>query len=201
MRRNVKHNGHRAKRLVGQLAAEKKKVVMALCLISVMALMWIRVLTKKAPEAAGAEIAAGSTNPSGPSNPELHMSFIELPKVAGRHDVITRDVFASENWRHFLERQRKRGGFEEVNVFSQDVNKEVIRKLAEKLELEAVMVSENPQAYVNGNVIEVGSKIDIGEGTDKFECEVVAIEENTVVMMCKEAEIILKLEKESTTDN
>jgi len=51
MRRNVKHNGHRAKRLVGQLAAEKKKVVMALCLISVMALMWIRVLTKKAPEA------------------------------------------------------------------------------------------------------------------------------------------------------
>lgn len=201
MRRNVRHNGRRAKGLVGQLVAEKKKVVMALCLMGVMAFMWIRVLTKKAPEAAGAEIIAEPSNTSGPSNPELNISFIELPKVAGRHDVITRDFFASENWRHFLERQRKRNGFEEVNILSQDVNEEVIRRLAEKLKLGAVMVSENPQAYVNGDVIEVGDKIFIGDGTNKFECEVIAIEENTVVMKCKEAEIILKLEKESTTDN
>ncbi|MBN2312305.1 MAG: hypothetical protein JXM79_00155 [Sedimentisphaerales bacterium] len=201
MRRNVRHNGHRAKGLVGQLAAEKKKVVMALCLMGVMAFMWMRVLTKKSPEAAGAEIIAEPSSTSEPSNLELKITFIELPKVAGRHDVITRDVFASENWRHFLDRQRQRNGFEEVNNFSQDVSEEVIKKLTEKLKLEAVMVSENPQACLNGNVIWVGSKMIIGEGADKFECEVVLIKENTVVMKCKEAEIILKLEKESTTNN
>lgn len=201
MRRNVRHNGHGARGLVGQLAAEKKKVVMALCLMGVMAFMWVRVLTKKAPEAAGAEIIADPANTSEPTKPELQISFIELPKVAGRHDVINRDVFASENWRHFLERQRKRNGFEEVNILSQDVNEEVIRRLVEKLELSAVMVSDNPSAFINGDVIEVGEKIVIEAGTEKYECEVVTIEENTVVLKCKEAEIILKLEKESTTDD
>jgi hypothetical protein len=199
MRRNARNNNHRAKGLVNQLAAEKKKVVMILCLIGVMAFMWIRVLTRKAPEAAEGKIVAGLSNSSTSANQELHITFIELPKVDGRHDVITRDVFDSENWRYFLERQHKHNGFEEVNILSQDVNEEVIRKLAKKLQLEAVMVSGNPRACINGNVIEVGSKVVIGDETNKFECEVVAIEENTVVMECKDAEIILKLEKESTT--
>ncbi|MFC1633901.1 hypothetical protein ACFL5Z_03600 [Planctomycetota bacterium] len=183
------------------MAAEKKKAVSALCLIGVMAFMWIRVLSKKAPEAAGAEVIAGQVNTEDQSNQELKISFIELSKVPGRHDVITRDFFVSDNWRHFIERQRQRSGFEEVNILSRDVNEEVIRKLAEKLKLEAVMVSENPQAYVNGDVFKVGDKMLIGDGVEKFECEVVAIDENTVVIQCKEAEIILKLVKESMTDN
>jgi len=201
MRRNVKKSGKRAKGLVNQLAAEKKKAVTALCLMGVMGFMWIRVLAKKAPEAAGAEIAAKPSNTEVQSNPELQISFIELPKVAGRNDVISRDFFASENWRHFIERRRKRNGIEEVNILSRDVDEEVIRKLAEKLKLEAIMVSENPRAYVNGNVIVVGDKMLIGDGVDEFECDVVAIEENTVVIKCKEAEITLKLEQESTTGN
>ena len=114
--------------------------------------------------------------------------------------MITGDFFASDNWRHFIERQRKRSGFEEVNILSSDGNEEVIRKLKEKLKVEAVMVSEDPRAYVNGETIEVGSKMFIGDGVNKCECEVIAIEENTVVIKCKEAEIILKLVQESTTN-
>lgn len=201
MRRNVRNKSHRAKGLVNQLAAEKKKAVTALCLIGVMALMWIRVLSRKAPEAAGAEITAIQSNKDVQSNPELELSFIELPKVAGRHDVITRDFFASDHWRHFIEGQRKRRGIEEVKILSRDGNEEVIKKLIEKLKLEAILVSENPQAYINGKVIEVGGKMLISEGVNKYECDVVAIEENTVVLKCKEAEITLKLEQESMTDN
>ena len=63
------------------------------------------------------------------------------------------------------------------------------------------MVSDNPQAFVNGDLIEVGDKMLIGDGVEAFECEVVTIEENTVVMKCREAKIILKLEQESMTDN
>lgn len=201
MRRNVRNNSKGAKGLINQLAAERKKAVMALCLIGVMVFMWIRVLSKKAPETAGAEVAAGPVGTEEPSKPELKISFIELPKVAGRHDAIARDFFASENWRHFIERQQKRNGLEEINLLSSDGNEEVIKRLAEKLKLEAVMVSEDPRAYVNGETIKVGSKMFIGDGIDKYECEVVAIEENTVVLKCKEAEITLKLEQESMTDN
>jgi hypothetical protein len=189
------------KGLVGQLAAEKKKTVTVLCLIGVMAVLWIRVLTKKSPETAGAEIAAQSVNKETPSAPELKISFVELPKVAGRNDVIRRDVFDSENWRHFIEGQRKRGGFEEVKILSSGGNEEAIKKLAEKLKLEAILVSDNPQAFVNGDLIEVGDKMIIGDGVDAFECDVVTIEENTVILKCREAEIILKLEQESVTDS
>ena len=201
MRSSVRHNSKRAKGLANQLAAEKKKVVVALCLIGVMAIMWIRVFTKKAPEAAGADIAVNPPSSDVKPEPELKISYIELPKVAGRNDVIIRDVFASENWRHFIERQRKRNGIEEVNILSSDVNEEVIGKLTEKLKLEAVMVSEDPRAYVNGKTIKVGDKLLIGDGNDRFECEVVAIEENTVVMRCKEAKITLKLVEESKSDS
>ncbi|OHB77073.1 MAG: hypothetical protein A2Z25_20020 [Planctomycetes bacterium RBG_16_55_9] len=201
MRHNVRNNNNRAKNLVAQLAAEKKKVVMALSLIAVMAFMWVRVLARKGPQAAEAVIPAGQATTEERSNPELKISFIELPKVAGRNDVITRDFFACDNWRHFIDGQRKRDGIEQVNILSIDGNEEVIRKVAEKLKLEAIMVSENPQAYVNGKVIEVGDKILIGDGAEKFECDVIAIEENTVVIKCREAQITLKLVQESMTDN
>lgn len=198
MRRNVRNNRQLAKGLVGQLAAEKKKAVTALCMIGVMTLLWIRVLTKKAPEAAGAEIAAEPLKTKEQLNPEFKISFIELPKVAGRNDVINRDVFASENWRHFIEKQ---SGIGEVNVLSQNGNEEAIRKMAEKLNVEAIMISGSPRAYVNGTLIEMGDKMLIGEGMNKFVVDVVAIEENTVVIKCKEAKIRLKLEQETTKNN
>lgn len=201
MGHNVRNNSNRTKRLISQLAAEKKKTVTALCLIGVMAVLWIRVLGKKAPESAGADIAAEPVNNEVPSDPEFIISFLELPKVAGRNDVINRDFFDSENWRHFIEGQRKRMGFEEVKILSSNGNEEVMRTLAEKLKLEAILVSDNPQAFVNGDLIEVGDKMLIGDGVEAFECEVVTIEENTVVMKCREAKIILKLEQESMTDN
>lgn len=199
MRRNVRNKSNRSKGFVSQLASEKKRAVTALCLIGVMAFMWIRVLTRKAPQTAEAVVTAEQLSTAELSNPELQISFIELPKVAGRNDVISRDFFDADNWRHFIERERKRGGLEEVNILSGDGNEEVIRKVAEKLKLEAVMVSENPRAYVDGKVIEVGDKMLIGDGINKYECEVVAIEENTVVIKCREAEITLKLEQESVT--
>jgi hypothetical protein len=201
MNHSVKKSRKRARRLINQLAVEKKKAVTALCLIGVMGFMWIRVLIRITPEAAGAGIGVEPSNVREPTNPELHIAFMELPKVAGRNDVITRDFFASEKWRHFIEKQKKHSGMEEVNVLSQYVDEEVIRRLAKKLKLEAIIVSENPLAYINGEPIKVGDKMSIGDGNNKYECDVVVIEENTVVLKCKEAKIILKLEQELGTDN
>ena len=200
MRNHVRKNSNHPKGLVSQLATEKKAVT-ALCLIGVMAIMWIRVFSKQAPETAGAEIAVDPSNKAVQSSSKLKVSFVDLPKVAGRNDVINRDVFACENWRHFIEIQQKRRGIEEVIKLSNDVNEEVIRKLGEKLKLEAVMVSEVSQAYVNGEPVQVGSKMLIRVGMNKYECEVVVIEENSVVMKCKEAEITLKLVEGSMADN
>ena len=201
MGHNVRKSHRRPKGLVNQLAAEKKKVAMALCLIAVMVLMWIRVLSRKGPETAEAVVTAEQVNVEEQSNPELNVSFIELPKVKGRNDVITRNFFDSNGWQQFIEGQRKRGMIGEVNVLSTDGNEEIIKRVAQKLKLEAIMVGENSRAYINGETIKVGDKIKISEGTDKFECEVLSIEENSVVIKCREAEITLKLAQESTADN
>ena len=188
------NRGGRANGLIGQLAAEKKKAVAASCLIAVMAIMWVRVLTKQTPEAAGAAFMTEQLNAEGSSNQELKVSFIELPQVAGRNDVITRDFFASKGWRHFdSEKERNLAVIEEVKVVSKNGNEEVIRKVAEKLKLEAIVLSNNPRAFINNKVISVGGNVLIRDGVDTYECEVIDIKENIVVIKCRETEVTLKL--------
>ena len=203
MRQKVKNRGGRANGLIGQLTAEKKKAVAASCLVAVMAIMWVRVLTKQAPEAAEAAVGTEQLNAEGASNQKLNVSYIELPQVAGRNDVITRDFFASSDWRHFEGGQERNiAVIEEVNVVSKNGNEEVIRKVAEKLKLEAIVVlSNNPRAFINNKVVSVGDKVLIHDGVDIYECEVIAINENKVVIKCREAEVTLKLTRVSMIDN
>ncbi|MHC4488292.1 MAG: hypothetical protein ACYSW7_03825 [Planctomycetota bacterium] len=180
MRKNLK-SSNGPNRFFSQLAAEKKKSVTALCLVAVMAFMWVRVLFRRTPQAAAAASMTEEMNVEGKSNPELKISFIELPEVAGRNDVITRDFFASDGWQDF------------VDIVSKGGNEEGIRRVAEQLKLEAIVLSNNPQAFINDKLLSVGDKLPVGEEVDSYECEVVEIKRDTVVVRCGEAEIMLKL--------
>ena len=124
------------------MAAEKKKAVLALCLISLMAFMWIKVLTKTSPQAAKAELIAELIMET-QSEPELEISFIELPRVAGRNDMVTRDFFASDGWQNFVGgRGPKSVAVEEIDIVSKNDDQEVIRrKVADNLKLEAIVSS------------------------------------------------------------
>jgi hypothetical protein len=197
MEQNVKNTVNGANRLVGRLAAEKKKTVTALCLIALMVFMWARVLGKKIPVTAAASQRKENVDQDVlGSNMELKISFIELPKIPGRNDVLTRDFFAANGWRNFI-RHEKNPGNKEVSVFSKDGNEEVVRRVAERLKLEAIAIGSdrNPQAFINGKLLSVGDKLFVRHGANKYECEVVGIEENVVVIKCGEAEITLKLTK------
>jgi len=202
MRKKVINRGGRVNVLFSQLAAEKKKTITASCLIALMIFMWIRVLTKEAPEAAEGALVAEQLNAEAASGRELKITFVELPQVNGRNDVITRDFFASDGWRHFDGGQgRNLAVVEEVNIMSKNGNEEVIRKVAKKLKLEAIVLSTNPRAFINNKVMSVGDKTLIVEGVDTYECEIVTIEENMVVMKCREAEITLRIKQMSKINN
>ena len=189
----MRNNGQGGNRFLSHLVAEKKKAVLALCLIALMTFMWIKVLTKTSPQAADAGLIAELMNMETQSEPELKISFIELPQVAGRNDVITRDFFASDGWHDFVDgHERKTVGVGEVDNVSKD-DQEVIRKVAAKLKLEAIVSSENPLAFINDKVLTVGDKLLVGDGIDRYECEVSEIKENTVVIRCRESRITLKL--------
>jgi hypothetical protein len=191
MRQGASNSGNR---LFNRFVVEKKKTVLALCLITLMAFMWIRVLTKGAPEAAEAGLTAEQMVAERQSEPELKISFINLPQIAGRNNEISKDFFTSDGWKGFVDKEEHKSvGVGEVNIVSTNSDQEVIKKVAEKLKLEAIVSGDNPLAFLNNEVLRVGDKVLVSDGTDKYECEVVEITENTVVMRCREAEITLKM--------
>ena len=197
MRQDTKNNSNGANRVFSQFGANKKKTVIALCLIGLMVVMWIRVLGKKTPSPAGAAVQSQSATVGiSKSNSQFKVAFIQLPKVAGRNDLITRDFFNVQQWQKFIQDREggKLVGIEEVNV-AKGGSEEVARRIAAKLKLEAIALAENPQAFINGKPLTVGGKLLIVEGAEKYECEVVGIEENIVFMRCGQATITLKLKK------
>jgi len=191
MGQNFRNNGNAVNGLLGRLAAEKKKTFIALGLIVVMGFMWVKVLLRKGPQSAeGAVSQRQVKSGTSESNSELKISFIELPKVKGRNDVLTRDFFASNGWEDFI---RDREGTEEVSVVSKDGSEEVMKRVAEKLKLQAISLDVNPQVFINDKLLAVGDKLPISDGVNVYECEVAGIEENRVFIKCGEAEITLKL--------
>lgn len=203
MKQNVGNNSNGPNRLFSRLAAEKKKTVAAACLIAVMVFMWVRVLAPKGLRSAEAALMVQEAV-KGESDSELKISFIELPKVSGRNDALTRDFFASNGWQNFYIRSTEGenlSGIEGVNVVSRDGSEEVVRRVAEKLKLAAIVLGGNPQTFINDKLLGVGDKLLVRDGGDSFECEVVGIEEKMVFIRCGEAEITLKLTQASIIDN
>jgi hypothetical protein len=187
MKKNIIDNANGANRFLDQLAADKKKAVIALCLISVMVFMWAKVLGGTGPQAAKATPKA-QTAGAEQSDSELNISFVELPKVKGRNDVLARDFFAVGSWKDFTAE-----GSGEVNIVSTNGSEEVAREAAEKLKLEAIVFGATPNAFINDKLMAVGDRLNVVNGVNKYEFEVTKIEEKTVRVKCGEVEIALKL--------
>ena len=197
MMRNTGNKNKGAGKILDRLAEEKKKSVTALCLIAIMAFMWIRVFTKKAPQ--GADAATPGTDQSNTEDApreEYKVSFVELPKAAGRNDVIGRDFFASNGWQHFFDKQgQEPDGIDDVSIVSTNGNREVIERVAGKLDLEAtIKMGGTFTAWINGQDYKVGGKkIPISDGANTYECEVIEIRDNVVVIKCEEGAFSLSI--------
>lgn len=193
MRQNRNNTADAGNRILGRIVAEKKKTVMAVCLITLMVFMWVRVLIRKEPSSAQAAMTPEQQEQENKSKSALNVSYTELPRIAGRNDMITRNFFVSNGWQDFEGKSRNIVSIEEVNVVPSDGSEKTIKKVVEKIKLEAILIGENAKAYINDKVLSVGDRLLISDGTDKYECEVVVIEENSVVIRCGEAEVKLKL--------
>jgi len=200
MKQKAKNDDAAIGGFIGRLLADKKRAAIALCLVAVMAFMWVRLLGDKTPRAADGARTRNTID--GRSDSHTKVSFTELPKVEGRNDRLSRDFFEPDGWRQFARGgEAKDVGTREVNVVSKDGSEELVRRVAEKLALQAILLGKNPQAFINDRLLVVGDKLTIKEGVDAYEFEVVAIRENTVFMKCKEAEITLKIPEVIKAEN
>ncbi|MBN2590245.1 MAG: hypothetical protein JXA96_10320 [Sedimentisphaerales bacterium] len=200
MKKNKRHSENNSVGIVCRLATEKKKTVLAVCLVVLMVFMWIKVLSGKKPESANAGISSGQMEKKVHLDSEASISYVDLPEIEGRNDTIKRDIFASNGWNAFANKNEGVVVTREVNVVPGDVTESVIRKIAENLKLEAFIMGNNPRAYINDKILSVGDSLPVTDGTNKYECEVVLIENNSVVMRCGKAEVILKLKKVNEND-
>jgi len=181
-------------RFLTHLAVEKKKAAVALGLIAVMVLMWVRVISRRTPDSAQAALMQAKDTTASVAASRSKWSFVELPQVEGRNDTLTRDFFVANDWRSFAgNTEGQISVAKEVSVMSQGVSEEVVRRVAAHLKLQAIWSAENPQAFINDKLLSVGDKLVVKEGVNTFECEVVEIEENKVTIRFEEARITLKL--------
>jgi hypothetical protein len=180
-------------RTVGYLAHDRKKTVAALALVAVMAVMWSRVLLGRKPEAADA-----SSSPGQVTDHEDHgagVRFQELPIIPGRNDRINRDFFAVEDWKRFRKSSHVviAGSDAQTPVVSSDRTREAVARVAERLNLEAVLLTKNPQVFVNNQLMNVGDTLSVEEGAETYDFEIVRIEADSVLVRCRERQLTLQV--------
>jgi len=170
-------------KIMVQIAAEKKKMVMAVCLLTLMIFMWVKVLGGKGPQtAAAAEPGMEMVKEHGKAEPEL--VYVELPKIKGRNDVLSRDFFAASGDNF--------GKSKGVNVSSNEGNEEIASQISEKLKLQVIEMGEKPKVFINDKLLSVGDRLNVGNEAE-YECEIIEIEQNSVLVQCGSAKVKLKL--------
>ncbi|MGD9110052.1 MAG: hypothetical protein PVG93_03840, partial [Phycisphaerales bacterium] len=132
MRRNFTNKNGKAGGVMSQFAAQKKKSIVAVTLVIVMVFMWGKVLRNESPQQAGATVLpSGTSSQSQQNSSELKVSFIRLPFMPGRHDVLSRDFFQMDSSMF--------GSSEQVNVLSSGGGGDA-KRIAEMLKLDAIVV-------------------------------------------------------------
>ena len=183
------------------MAADRKKTVMAVVLVAIMGVMWFRVLTQRKPGAAGA--ATDDALTQGQSEPQINVRFHELPYIPGRNDRIGRDFFSVREWDGFPgdSDQESTSTDPEVHVTTTDPTQEVVARVAQGLTVEAVLWSEDPKAFINDQLFQVGDSITLEDSAESYEFEVVRIEANAVLVRCRERQLTLKLAQSNDVNN
>ena len=196
MRSDTKVNGSAANKAYGRLAADRKKVVIAVVLIGVMVFMWVRVIAGKGPKEAAAAVQP-QADPEAKSDATVQVHFVDLPIVQGRNDMLRMDFFAADGWQ-FTKIQYEgtsTNGSTTGSVIVNEGAEQAIRRVAGRLNLQAILLDRTPQVFVNDKLLLAGDKLSVKDGDNVYEFEVIVITQNTVLVKCKDAEITLKLTK------
>jgi hypothetical protein len=179
------------------LAADRKKVILAVGLVAVMVIMWVRLLTGKKPGVTSA--APEQTQSAGTKKaPPMKLQFHELPVIEGRNDRIHRDFFSADGLAAFRQdpASQDTGTDTEVRNGTGSRNEEVILRVARKgLRLEAVL--EGPRAFMNDRLVSVGDRLSVKDGPTSYVFEVIEIQDDSVLVGCNGEQVTLRLTQTS----
>jgi hypothetical protein len=180
------------------------KVMVMAVLLTVMGILWGRVLLKGdgSPAAAKAQEMAQLQETLADAAPEtVQIEAVQLPVLPGRNDALSNDLFSSENWNVFelSEKQSDRKNGVTVGQTGDSfelAHRSRLERIAERLTLEAVIcdAQNRPfQAFVEDKVLSVGSTLTVQEGPDKYVLLVEKISQKEVSFSWNEMSVVLKM--------
>jgi len=200
---NPKSSNHSKKlTTAGRLQSLNSKTIVAIVLVSMMLLLWGRVLLKGKSEPA----AANAQDLSQQSLPEqVHQSTVPLEKVVtvkldvlkGRHDILSNNIFSRSNWKEF-DFEGNNESSVDVSLVEDDLEKKHqsdLEKLAKTLKLEAIVYGNDGklQVFVSGTILTVGSVLTVKEGSEQYELVLQEIKENEALFTWNKTSITLKM--------
>ena len=184
------------------MAASRPKVIIAVVLITIMALMWVRVLVRSKSDAKAAQTESALVNAHSDKQnkqPKIKLSYIELPVVKGRNDSLTRDIFRAQNWKAFssvTDPDPATGENTGEGPDKYDIYKTRIRQIAKTMTLDLISIGRNgrgSQALIENKLVSVGSKLAVKYNKQTYEFVVTKIKQNEVVLEWENFSITLTM--------
>lgn len=183
------------------------KTAAAVLLMALMAVLWVRVLTRGRSGPAAAQAAelldndAASPRIAAP----LEIAPVTLPVVDGRHDALTRDFFSPDNWPGF---GRAAPAIEPVADTSDQERLEQQRsgyfdRLAKTLNLDAIIQGSDAapaRVCIEGKVLTQGQTLNVKNDTETYELTVSEIGEHQVVLTWNHWSVVLKMAQPERVD-
>jgi hypothetical protein len=169
----------RKKAAAAKMALQRKKVVIAMVLLAVMAVLWMKLFVGKlAPKAAKAVVNADSVNAIPAAS---KMFYIELPFVPQRHTVLANDFFDA---RLFKEFGADASGVTKMPSKSDSQSSGGATAAVEAMELIAIVNGKKPQAFIEDKLLEEGQSFKFVFHDENYIFKVVKIYENKVELEC-----------------
>jgi len=196
--------------LIGRMPASKNRVFLAVGLISLMTFMWIRVFVRAGSDSnnvSAAPVKMTESQAIGQSGQrQVKLSYIQLPVIPGRNDMLKRDIFSVKNCRTFdaYNKNGTKHGKTDTLARIQDTGGDPdITEIEKKLRLEAVIAGDNGQpgeAFIENQFVSVGSTLAVDYDGRIYEFTVLKIDENEVVLKWKEFTIAVKMSPSDETN-
>ena len=181
------------------------KTIAAIVLVALMALLWLRVVTRGKAGPMRVQAADAVVNSDARSAGPLKIEPIALPMTEGHSDSLKCDFFSPDNWPAF-----SRSGSVSVTPsgLSEQERQEqrlraVFEELAKSLKLDAILHGGNgapARVCIDGNVLTQGQTLSLKRDTNHYELTVSNVSEYQVVLTWRDRTIVLNMTQPERVD-
>lgn len=187
MQQNTNTNNGLSGRIASLAAVERRKVVIAFCLIAVMAFMWIRLLTGKGePAAASAATPGNALLQDKGKSIETGVVYCAPPFIEGRNDILTTDCFTASNWSAFFSKDDvERPEYTGSRSPDHTTREQAIKRIAENLRLQITEMGSEPKAFISDMFVKEGGTLNIAAADGEVIFQVIRITRQVVTLECE----------------